>query len=192
MQQSCKDLGTLLGSLYNVDFQNVGDMSIINVNDKFTNKNLAFIIIRIFHEEKTITIDLVERVKKTETTKGLGKLLLYFISCIAWQKDYTIEFLALNNNNSDKLLRYYNSLGFTRKNKNSSSRKYKTNIDSEVFVPKLEKAMANYRSLQGISAPAPIVNEAMSAPEPMLVEEIKGGKRKTRKAKKSRKNRKAQ
>jgi hypothetical protein len=108
-------------------------------------------------DTKDDTILTIEYIKSYENEKGIGKKLLYLVTCIARDLEYDyIAFEALpdvnakgrnntkNRNKAKKLFNYYNKLGFTRKgnavyengkNKNGkilylSSQKYLTKISN--------------------------------------------------------------
>lgn len=192
MEQSCKKLEELLESFYIVEKKSQGELIQLNINDKITRNNLASIGIRIIPEKKTVWVGYVNRIrtngfgKNIKSTKGLGKLLLYWAVCQALQRDYNIAFKADESKNNI-LFKYYNSLGFTKNTNSTNPRNYKTKPDSSVFLPKLEEAMETYKSMLKTLA-----NASQDKPTASSTEESKGGKRKTRKNRKnrSRKNRK--
>jgi hypothetical protein len=132
-------------------FITLNDLTILTLYKK--KKALGYITFK--KDTKDDTILTIEYIKSYE--KGIGKKLLYLVTCIARDLEYDyIAFEALpdvnakginntkNRNKAKKLFKYYNNLGFTRKgnavyengkNKNGkilylSSQKYLTKISN--------------------------------------------------------------
>ena len=130
MEETCKSLITKLKEKYTVvgidEFMDLGSKYgsyHLQVLDKETNKMIASLHALIDQGQRYINIGLVTRNniyhnQRNRFTKGLGKILMYIVACKANIVGYSVKF---QSNPPDELKRYYNSLGFTRKNMNSST-----------------------------------------------------------------------
>ncbi len=92
----------------------------ITINEKNSTSTIGRVHLRV--SNNNIRIGLITRKTfhnfRNSYYKGLGKALLYIIVCKAIELGYTISFTS-NPSNGNKLEKYYESIGFTKKRENS-------------------------------------------------------------------------
>ncbi len=116
------------------DLQGIDSQPLVKVIRKEDNKQCGEVEIRINKKEKTLRIEYINTKKYGCAVKGLGRDILYLLSCKAKENGLKIiDFDAYSEINQNNLERYYNSLGFMKKGERNSfptSQAYSTNINS--------------------------------------------------------------
>jgi len=139
----CDTISNLL-SEYDFNIKDIkmppdGDTESHTIHIKKDDETCATVSIIIVGTEKRMDIDAIKR-NKLKSPKGLGKLILYFLACVAKNigcSHILFEASSFFANAQVKLEKYYNSLGFIKEDRtNYGTQFYLTPVD--VIISRIE------------------------------------------------------
>jgi hypothetical protein len=151
-------------SLYNADFDafftsktpDQKNFSIVPKGAKYEDR-VAYILLSKLPTH--VNIDIIERL--SDTHKGILKKVLQLVICKAAELGLPVKFDAVpgntnvkQNRSKSKLYKYYNAIGFTRKNNSPGNNNAKSSVSYNTNVASLKKSIDGWPEPEECSSPS--------------------------------------